>query len=80
MCKLRMGQELCSAQELASECQQRPSAPAYIARRGRRATQRRSPPSLPAVRFGLGKGADHSGSEKWRRSANPGVTCSARLK
>ncbi|CAB0043547.1 unnamed protein product, partial [Trichogramma brassicae] len=35
---LRKIQEVCSAQELTSECPQRPGAPSYIARRGRRAT------------------------------------------
>ncbi|CAB0044420.1 unnamed protein product, partial [Trichogramma brassicae] len=35
---LRKVQEMCSAQELASESPQRRGAPAYIARRGRRAT------------------------------------------
>ncbi|CAB0031892.1 unnamed protein product, partial [Trichogramma brassicae] len=35
---LRKVQEVCSAQELTSECAQRPGAPSYIARRGRRAT------------------------------------------
>ncbi|CAB0037529.1 unnamed protein product, partial [Trichogramma brassicae] len=35
---LRKVQEVCSAQELTSECAQRPGAPPYIARRGRRAT------------------------------------------
>ncbi|CAB0034825.1 unnamed protein product [Trichogramma brassicae] len=35
---LRKVQEVCSAQELTSESPQRPGAPSYIARRGRRAT------------------------------------------
>ncbi|CAB0030673.1 unnamed protein product [Trichogramma brassicae] len=35
---LRKVQEMCSAQELTSESAQRPGAPSYIARRGRRAT------------------------------------------
>ncbi|CAB0035517.1 unnamed protein product, partial [Trichogramma brassicae] len=35
---LRKVQEVCSAQELTSEFPQRPGAPSYIARRGRRAT------------------------------------------
>ncbi|CAB0032609.1 unnamed protein product [Trichogramma brassicae] len=77
---LRKVQEVCSAQELTSESPQRPGAPPYIARRGRRATAAAAAVvGSPLLESRPRSGADPSEAEKRRRSAELGVTYSACL-